>query len=97
MSSTSEDDTTIQDTNENTWQKVKNSKRRKVNQPASQNITLTNKYSQLNVEDDENTTTKVIENKIQKPPPIFVYGVTIITWYITCAAQLNKISTQLKL
>jgi hypothetical protein len=76
MSSTSEDDTTIKDSNENTWQKVKNSKRRKVNQPASQNITLTNKYSQLNVEDDENTTTKVTENKIQKPPPIFVYGVT---------------------
>ena len=76
MSSTSEEDDTIRDSNENTWQKVKNTKRMKVNQPVSQNITLTNKYSQLNVEDGENTTTKVIENKIQKPPPIFVYGVT---------------------
>ena len=77
MSTSSEDDATIQDPNENTWQKVKTTKRRKVNQPLRQNLTLSNKYSQLNVEDDENTTTTtVIENKIQKPPPIFVYGVT---------------------
>jgi hypothetical protein len=41
----------------------------------SHNITLTNKYSQLDIEDEESTTTKETENKIPKPPPIFVYGV----------------------
>jgi hypothetical protein len=53
---------------------VKNTKRRKVNQPEIQNITLTNKYSQLAVEDDGNVTIQANENKIPKPPPIFVYG-----------------------
>jgi hypothetical protein len=76
MSSTSEDEATIDDSNENTLKKVKNTKRRKVNQPESQNITLTNKYSQLAVEDDGNITIQATENKIPKPPPIFVYGVT---------------------
>jgi hypothetical protein len=45
MSSTGEDEATIDDSNENARQKVKNTKRMKVNQPDSQNITLTNKYS----------------------------------------------------
>jgi hypothetical protein len=35
MSSTSEDEATIDDSNENTWQEVKNTKRRKVDQPES--------------------------------------------------------------
>jgi hypothetical protein len=56
--------------------KVKNTKRRKVNQPDSQNITLTNKYSQLALEDDGKITIQATENKIPKPTPIFVYGVT---------------------
>jgi hypothetical protein len=55
---------------------VKNTKRRKVNQPDSQNITLTNKYSQLAVDNDGNITIQATENKVPKPPPIFVYGVT---------------------
>jgi hypothetical protein len=76
MSSASEDEATIDDSNENTWQKVKNTKSRKVHQPDSQNITLTNKYSQLAVEDDGNITILATENKIPKPPPIFIYGVT---------------------
>jgi hypothetical protein len=76
MSSTSEDEATIHDSNENTWQKVKNTKGRKVNQPDSHNLTLTSKYSQLAVEDDGNITIQATENKIPKPPPIFVYGVT---------------------
>jgi hypothetical protein len=76
MSSTSEDKATIDDSNENTWQKMKNTKRRKVNQPDSQNITLTNKYSQLAVENDGSKTIQATENKIPKPPPISLYGVT---------------------
>jgi hypothetical protein len=76
MSLTSEDEATIHDSNENRWQKVKNTKRKKVNQPDSQNITLTNIYSQLTVEDDGNITIQATENKIPKPPLIFVYGVT---------------------
>jgi hypothetical protein len=51
-------------------------KKRKVNQPHSQNITLTNKYSLLAVEDEGNITIQATENKIPKPPPILVYGVT---------------------
>jgi hypothetical protein len=76
MSSTSENEATIHDSNENTWQKVKNTKRRKVNEPDSQNITLTSRYSQLTLEDDGNITIQATENKIPKPRPIFVYGVT---------------------
>jgi hypothetical protein len=36
MSSSSEDEATIHDSNENTWQKVNNTKTRKINQPDSQ-------------------------------------------------------------
>jgi hypothetical protein len=75
MSSSSEEEEITQDVNENKWQQVKNTKRMKVNQPVSHNITLTNKYSQLGIEDDERTTTKDNEYTIPKPPPVFVYGV----------------------
>jgi uncharacterized protein (DUF1697 family) len=55
---------------------LKNTKRRKVNQSDSQNRTLTNRYSQLTVEDDGNITIQATENKIPQSPPIFVYEVT---------------------
>jgi hypothetical protein len=77
MSTSSEEEATNQAPKDNTWQTVRNTKRRKVNQPTSPHIAITNKYSQLNVEEaDENNTTKPKENKIPRPPPIFVYGVT---------------------
>jgi hypothetical protein len=75
MSSSSEDGATINDSNKNKWQEVKNKKKRKTNQPDSQNITLTNGYSQVTVEEDGNISIQATENKIQKPPSIFVYGV----------------------
>jgi hypothetical protein len=75
MSSSSEEEAISQDVNENKRQKVNNTKRMKVNQPVSHNITLTNKYSQLDIEDDERISIKENEYKIPKPPPVFVYGV----------------------
>jgi hypothetical protein len=69
---------------------VKNTKRRKANQPDSQSITLTIKYSQLAVEDDGHITIQATENEIPNPLPIFVYGVKIIKkWYIICTALLK--------
>jgi hypothetical protein len=64
---------TIHDSNENTWQKVKSKKEGKSTWQSKHNL---NRYSQLTVEDDGNITIQAAENKIPKPPPIFVYGVT---------------------
>lgn len=78
MTSTSDDGNDETEINENPWQKVKNIKRRKVSGNNSQNIiTTTNKYSQLGEDNVDATATVDNQNrdKVQKPPPIFIYGV----------------------
>ncbi|VEN54315.1 unnamed protein product, partial [Callosobruchus maculatus] len=73
MSSTSEED----DQNENAWQNVRSTKRRKINNQNIENqnleVPINNRFSPLTTEDDhsQNNTAK----KIPRPPPIFVYGV----------------------
>lgn len=80
MSSTSDEDTDEQDT-KNSWQRVtyanrsRHTKKRKINTTGNQNISLTNKYSQLADESVQPANDSHTENKIPKPPPIYIYGV----------------------
>uniref|UniRef100_A0A6P7FG48 Uncharacterized protein LOC114329941 n=1 Tax=Diabrotica virgifera virgifera TaxID=50390 RepID=A0A6P7FG48_DIAVI len=84
LSSTSDDEQLEQHAaNENEWQQVTNTKRRKIRRSNSQNsdIDISNRYSQLPVEEtvEESQTDQQIditEAKTIKPPPIFAYGVT---------------------
>lgn len=72
MVSSSEDEAQV----ENKWQKVRNTKKREIsiNQGnKNSDISLSNTYSSLNVE--ENTSQSNTANTISKPPPIFIYGV----------------------
>lgn len=75
MSSTSEDETA---SNNNTWQKVKVIKKRKISRKTepTENIKLSNRFDALPEPMEENTHETTTENKIPKPPPIFIYGVT---------------------
>lgn len=78
MSSTSDDEPETSAKNPNGWQQVKNIKRRKINtsQAVHQNIDITsnNRFNVLSIDESGNQIN--LENKIPKPPPIFIYGVT---------------------
>jgi hypothetical protein len=74
MSSSSEEETIG---SENTWQKVKVTKKRKISRKTepTENIKLSNRFNVLPEPIEENTNETETENKIPKPPPIFIYGV----------------------
>ncbi|KAK5641707.1 hypothetical protein RI129_010254 [Pyrocoelia pectoralis] len=75
LTSTSDDETEEnpdEDANPNPWQRVKQTKRRKVSISNSQNITLQNKYSQLTEAMEEETNITQVESKVPRPPPIFL-------------------------
>jgi hypothetical protein len=74
MSTTSEDETA---SSKGTWQKVKVTKKRKISRKTepTENIKLSNRFDAL-PEPIEEKEMKKTENKIPKPPPIFIYGVT---------------------
>jgi hypothetical protein len=77
MSSASEEELEKGIVNVNEWQQVKNNKRRKINtsQPYFQNtdITISNRFNSLLQDEGANQTNP--ENKIPKPPLIFIYGI----------------------
>lgn len=79
MTSTSEDEDNTYSAQENPWQVVKGTKRRKYrsSKNAEEEISLNNKYTVLNSQTDgSNNNNNDGENtEISKPPPIFVYGV----------------------
>jgi hypothetical protein len=75
MSSTSEDGAA---SSNNTWQKVKVTKKRKISRKIEPTATieLSNRFNVLPEPIEEQTSETKIDNKIPKPPPIFIYGVT---------------------
>lgn len=77
MTSASEDESDTGTVNVNEWQQVKNNKRRKINTRQTYipntDITISNKFNPLPIE--ESASQAIPQQKIPKPPPIFIYGV----------------------
>lgn len=77
MSSTSDEDIPEIIDDANPWQKVKSTKRRKIsiNLKPSENDNVNNRFTVLTEPNAEVTQDIQAENKIPKPPPIYIYGV----------------------
>lgn len=79
MTSTSEDEEEVNETNSNEWQVIRSYKRKKVcnnKQKTTENtITLSNKFQELPNESDGANNAKEASTNVLKTPPIFVHGV----------------------
>lgn len=92
MSSTSEDESDdTQAINNISWQQTTSKKRKKISRKtvtqADNKIITNNRYSILTVEENKCQNTDSTNNKISKPPPIYIYGVTN---YPEMVAQLRN-------